>query len=61
MAVWGLRCRIWTCSSCKQGQLCFAVRGLLIAVASLVVGIDFRRHGLQSLQCMGSVVVQCWA
>ena len=39
LAVLGLRCCTWAFSSCgEQGLLFFAVRGLLIAVASLVAG-----------------------
>ena len=42
LAALGLPCCAWAFSSCgKQGLLFFAVRGLLIAVASLVV-----EHGL---------------
>ena len=42
LAVLGLRCCTQTFSSCgKRGLLLLAVRGLLIAMASLVVG-----HGL---------------
>ena len=42
MAVLGLRCYVWAFSSCsEQGLLYIAVRGLLIAVASLVA-----EHGL---------------
>ena len=38
LAVLGLRCYMWAFSSCgKRGLLFAAVRGLLIAVASLVV------------------------
>ena len=38
LAVLGLRCCAWAFSSCgEQGLLFVAVRGLLIAVASLVV------------------------
>ena len=41
-AALGLRCCLWAFSSCgKQGLLFVVVRGLLIAVASLVV-----EHGL---------------
>ena len=37
LAALGLRCCVWAFSSCgKQGLLFVAVRGLLIAVASLV-------------------------
>ena len=42
MAALGLRCCVWAFSSCCEQVLLFvAVRGLLIAVASLVV-----EHGL---------------
>ena len=42
LAVLGLRCCAWAFSSCgERGLLFIAVRGLLIAVASLVV-----EHGL---------------
>ena len=42
LAVLGLRCCAWACSSCgEQGLLFVAVHGLLIAVASLVA-----EHGL---------------
>ena len=42
LAVWGLRCCAWTFSSCGKLELLFiVVRGLLIAVASLVA-----EHGL---------------
>ena len=42
LAALGLRCCAWASSSCgERGLLLFAVRGLLIAVASLVV-----EHGL---------------
>ena len=42
MAVLGLRCCVWAFSSChERGLLFVAVRGLLIAVASLVA-----EHGL---------------
>ena len=42
LAALGLRCRAWAFSSCgERGLLFVAVRGLLIAVASLVA-----EHGL---------------
>ena len=42
LAALGLRCCVWAFSSCgKQGLLFVVVRGLLIAVASLVA-----EHGL---------------
>ena len=42
LAALGLRCYTWAFSSCgERGLLFFAVRGLLIAVASLVA-----EHGL---------------
>ena len=38
LGVLGLRCCVWAFSSCGERELLFvAVRGLLIAVASLVV------------------------
>ena len=44
LAALGLRCCAWALSSCgEQGLLFLAVRGLLIAVASLVVVVE---HGL---------------
>ena len=50
MAVLGLRCCTWACSSCgERGLLFVAVRGLLIAVAS--------RCGTQALGAWASVVV----
>ena len=48
MAVLGLRCCAWAFSSCGQQELLFvAVRGLLIAVAPLVVQHGLYAHGLQ--------------
>ena len=42
LAALGLRCCTWAFSGCgERGLLCVAVRGLLIAVASLVA-----EHGL---------------
>ena len=58
LAVLGLHCCTWAFSSCgEQGQLFIVVRGLLIAVASLVAGHGLQVHGLQYLQHTGSVVV----
>ena len=54
LAVLGLCCCVWTFSSCsEQGLLFVAVRGLLIAVASLVAEHGSRHtvvvaHGLSS-------------
>ena len=44
MAALGLCCYTWASSNCEQGLLSVVVRGLLIAVASLVV-----KHGLNSM------------
>ena len=58
LAVLGLRCCTQAFSSCgEQGLLFVAVRGLLIAVASLVVEHGLQAHGLQQLWHTGSVVV----
>ena len=58
LAVLGLRCCAWAFSSCgEQGLLFVAVRGLLIAVASLVAEHGLQVPGLQQLWHMGSVVV----
>ena len=58
MAVLGLRCCTQSLSSCsKRGILFVAVRGLLIAVASLVVEHRLQVCGLQQLWRAGSVVV----
>ena len=58
MAALGLRCCAWAFSSCSERGLLFvAVRGLLIAVASLVVEHRLYAHGLQQLWNAGSVVV----
>ena len=55
LAALGLRCCTWAFSSCgERGLLFVAVRGLLIAVASLVAEHGLQAHGLQS---SGSVVV----
>ena len=57
LAVLGLRCYVWAFSSCgEQGLLFVAVRGLLIAVASLVADHGLQAHRLQYLRHVGSVV-----
>ena len=49
LAVLGLRCCTWAFSSCgERGLLFVAVRGLLIAVASLVRSTGSRRVGFSS-------------
>ena len=51
LAALGLRCCASACPSCgERGPLFVAVRGLVIAVASLVVehGLGFRRMGFSS-------------
>ena len=54
----GLCCCVWAFSSCGEwGLLFIVVRGLLIAVASLVAEHGLQAHGLQQLQHTGSVVV----
>ena len=66
-AVLGLCCCAQAFSSCgEQGLLFVAVRGLLIAVASLVGNTGCRRAGFssrgpraQQLWLAGSVVVAC--
>ena len=58
LAVLGLHCCMRVFSSCsKRGLLFLAVRGLLIAVASLVVEHRLQARGLQQLWHVGSVVV----
>ena len=58
LAVLGIRCCTWAFSSCGEwGLLFLAVRGLLIAVTSLVVEHGLQVRGLQQLQHTGSVVV----
>ena len=58
MALFGLCCHAQAFSSFgKRGLLFIAVRGLLIAVASLVVECRLQARGLQQLWHMGSVVV----
>ena len=48
MAALGLHCCTWAFSSCSERGLLFvAVRGLLIAVASLVVEHGLQAHVLQ--------------
>ena len=54
----GLCCCAWAFSSCgKQGLLFVAVRGLLLAVASLVAEHGLQVRGLQQLWHKGSGVV----
>ena len=49
LAVLGLRCSTWAFSSCgERGLLFVAVRGLLIAVASLVADHGSRHAGFSS-------------
>ena len=56
--VLGLRCCVWAFSSwTKRGLLFLAVRGLLIAVASLVAEHGVQVRGLHQLWHAGSVVV----
>ena len=58
LAVLGLRCCVRAFSSCGEwGLLFLAVRGLLIAVASLVAEHGLQAHGLQQLWHLGSVAV----
>ena len=58
LAVLGLRCCAQAFCSCGElGLLFVAVRGLLIAVAFLVVEHELQACGLQQLWYMGSVVV----
>ena len=58
LATLGLCCCAWAFSSCgEQGLFFIAVRGLLIAVASLAVEHGLQAHGLRQLQHLGSVVV----
>ena len=60
LAVLGLCCCTQAFSSCgERGLLFIAVRGLLIAVASLVMKHRFQVRGLQQLWHAGSVVVAC--
>ena len=48
LAALGLRCCAWAFSSCgERGLLFVVVRGLLIAVASLVAEHRLCAHGLQ--------------
>ena len=48
LAALGLRCCVRAFSSCgERGPLFVAVRGLLIAVASLVAEHGLQAHGLQ--------------
>ena len=55
MAALGLRCYTRAFSSCgERGLLFVAVRGLLIAVASLVAEHGLQAHGLQQLWLAGS-------
>ena len=56
MAVLGLRCCTWAFSSCRElGLLFIVVRGLLIVVASLIVGS--RHMGFSSCGMWAPVVV----
>ena len=58
LAALGIRCCAWAFSSCgKWGLIFVVVRGLLIAVASLVAEHRLQVHGLQQLWHVGSVVV----
>ena len=58
MAVLGLCCCVWIFSSCGEWGLLFvAVRGLLIAAASLVAEHGLQACGLQQLWHVGSVLV----
>ena len=53
----GLRCCTWAFCSCgERGLLFIAVRGLLIAMASLVVSTGSRRTGFSSC---GSRALEC--
>ena len=55
LAALGLCCCTWAFSTCsEQGLLFIAVRGLLIAVASLVAEHGLQAHGLQQLWLSGS-------
>ena len=55
MAALGLRCCTWAFSSCGEWGLLFvAVRGLLLAVASLVAEQGLQACGLQQLWLAGS-------
>ena len=55
LATLGLRCCAWAFSSCgERGLLFVAVRGLLIAAASLVAEHGLQAHGLQQLWLTGS-------
>ena len=57
LAVWGLCCCARAFSSCSERGLLFvAVRGLLIAVASLVAEHGLQVRGLQQLWLVGSRV-----
>ena len=52
----GLHWFVWIFSSCSEWKLLFvALHGLLIAVASLVIGSQ--ACGLQELWCTGSVII----
>ena len=58
LAVLGLCCFMRAFSSCSErGLLFLVVRGLLIAVASLVAEHGLQARGLQQLWLAGSVVV----
>ena len=59
-AALGLRCCARAFCSCgEQGLLFVSVRGLLVAVASLVTEHRLQARGLQQSGHMGSVVVAC--
>ena len=55
LAVLGLCCCVWAFSSCGKRGLLFAVHGLLIVVASLVVEHGLQAQGFQQLWHTGSV------
>ena len=57
LAALGLHCCTRAFSSCGEWGLLFvAVHRLLIAVSSLAAEHGLQAHGLQQLQCVGSVV-----
>ena len=60
LAALGLHCCVRAFSSCgEQGLLFVVVRGLLIAVASLVAEHRLQARGLQQLQHTGSWAIEC--
>ena len=62
LAALGLCCCMWAFSSCiERGLLFVAVRGLLIAVVSLVAKLGFRREGFSSCgsQALGAHGLIC--